>query len=155
MQTYELLYLTPLQTIDDARREVRDRVTAVVQSSGGSIMATREFSRQRLSYPLGKHDAGEYTIVEFTAAGDSLATIGRELRVTSGILRHLITVKSEKARPVGAEVAAMERERAARDAAKADAESAAHRAASSTTEEPKVIEDLDQRLEEILGKEMI
>lgn len=154
MQTYELLYLAPLQQSDDARATIRDRVTRVVQDAGGLVAATREFARQRLSYPINRHDAGEYTIVEFTAAADAPAKIGRELRVASDLLRHLITVKNERARVVGAEIASRERAESQQSVASGAAPSDATRPAEPPPE-PKAIENLDQRLEEILGKEMV
>ncbi|MBI4450037.1 30S ribosomal protein S6 [Candidatus Uhrbacteria bacterium] len=154
MQTYELLYLTPLQDKDTDRAAIREQVAKVIQAGGGSILATRDIARQRLSYPVKSNQAGEYLLVEFTAPGGApVASMQRELRLLSGILRLMVTVKSEKARSVGAEIEAKERAQAQVDAAKAVV---ADRAPTPVPiGEPKTIEDLDKRLEEILGKEMV
>lgn len=150
---YELLYLTPLQDTDTARQAVRDRVAKVIQEGGGSVAATREVARQRLAYPIKRHAAGEYTLVEFTVPGGAVAGIQRELRLFGDLLRMMVTTKLEKARAVGAELEAMERAQARQDAAKAVV---AERAPAPTrAEPPQPIEDLDKRLEEILGKEMV
>lgn len=154
MQTYELLYLTPLQDAEDRRTAIRERVGKVIQDAGGAIAATRDIARQRLSYPIRKQQAGEYALVEFTVANRAVAEIERELRLLPEILRLMVTTKLEKARAVGHELDAMERARAQEDAAKA---AAAERVvtAPAPVAEPAAIEDLDKRLEEILGKEMV
>lgn|GEM_PF-6819411 len=154
MVTYELLYLTPLQDADANRVGIREQVARVIQAEGGSVAAARDIARQRLSYPIKRQQAGEYTLVEFTAPGAAVAGIKRELRLIPAMLRLLVTVKSEKARAVGHEIEALERTKAQADAAKA---AAAERAAEApvSAEPTKVIEDLDKKLEEILGKEMV
>ena len=154
MVTYELLYLTPLQDADANRTAVREQVTKVIQTDGGSVVAVRDVARQRLSYPIKRQQAGEYALVEFTAPGAAVAGIERELRLLPAILRLLIVVKSEKARVVGREIEALERMKAQEDAAKAAADERAAETVASA-EPTKVIEDLDKKLEEILGKEMV
>jgi ribosomal protein S6 len=154
MTTYELLYLTPLQDREPDRTAIREQVVKVLQANGGTVVTTREVARQRLAYPIKRQQAGEYTLVEFTAAGPTVKEIERELRLQPFILRCLVTVKSEKARAVGAQIEVMERTKAREREAKA---AAAERAAAVTapTAEPSAIEDLDKKLEEILGKEMV
>ena len=154
MQTYELLYLTPLQDAEDSRTALRERVGKIIQDAGGAIAATREVARQRLSYPIKKQQAGEYMLVEFTVANRSVSAIERELRLFPEILRLMVTTKLEKARAVGHELEAMERAQAQEEAAKVTAaERTADAPAPSAA--PVAIEDLDKRLEEILGKEMV
>ncbi|MFH1098387.1 MAG: 30S ribosomal protein S6 [Candidatus Uhrbacteria bacterium] len=153
MTNYELLYLSPLQESDESRAAIRDRVTGIIQQAGASIIGTREFARQRLAYPIGRHRAGEYIIVDFVAPESTLNDVQRELRLLSDVLRIMVTVKNERARTVGAEVKAMERARSE------DATRVATKQTKQATETPAgpppEIEDLDKRLEEILGKDMI
>ncbi|MBI2482811.1 30S ribosomal protein S6 [Candidatus Uhrbacteria bacterium] len=158
MQTYELLYLTPLQDAEADRLAIRERVQNVIQDAGGAIHATREVARQRLSYPIDRHDSGEYTLVTFTTPGAALAGIERELRLLAGILRIMVTVRSERVRMVGAAVEAMDRQdqekRSEPEPVPHAPSASAPPAAVAAAESPKPIEDLDKRLEEILGKEM-
>lgn len=153
-QVYELLYLIPLQDREPDRTTIREQVVKVLQANGGTVSTTREVARQRLAYPIKRQQAGEYALVEFTAAGPAVKDIERELRLLPFVLRCLVTVKSEKARAVGAQIEATERAKAREREAKAVV---AERAAAVTAPiaEPSVIEDLDKKLEEILGKEMV
>jgi anti-sigma factor ChrR (cupin superfamily) len=70
----------------------------------------------------------------------------------SDILRTQVTVKSGKARVVGVDVEAMERARAQRDAT---ARATASVKPVTADQPPEIIADLDEKLEEILGKEMV
>ncbi|MBI4143065.1 30S ribosomal protein S6 [Candidatus Uhrbacteria bacterium] len=153
---YELLYLTPLLEREPERIAIRDAVTKQIQTAGGAVVTTREIARQRLSYPIRKQQAGEYTLVEFTAPGTELGLLERELRLRADILRLLVTKKIEKARVVGMELEAKERAKEQVEAAKAVvAERAAETTVAATAASPQAIEDLDKKLEEILGKEMV
>lgn len=154
--TYELLYLTPLFERDADRTALRDAVGKHIQEAGGSVFAAREVARQRLSYPIKRQQAGEYSLVEFTAPAAQLRSLERELRLRSDILRILVTKKLEKARAVGIELEAKERAKEQADAARAVvADRAAADDAPVSTEPPQAIEDLDKKLEEILGKEIV
>lgn len=152
VQVYELLYITPLQNDDAARTAIRERVTKVLQDAGATIAAARDFARQRLAYPIKKQQAGEYVIVDFSAANNATRGIERELRLLSDVLRIMVTRKLEKARSVGAEIEAKER---AKETKAAAADTTPTVSVAAPAREPQVIEDLDKKLEEILGKEMI
>ncbi|MDO8462764.1 MAG: 30S ribosomal protein S6 [bacterium] len=157
MQVYELLSLIPLTESGDAREEVHRIISGHIAAAGGTIMATREFARQRLAYPIGPHTAGEYDLVEFTAPTTGVAAIARELSLEPRILRSMITLKRAKVRAIGAEVEAMERALEERDRAAAVKRSAAQQptATASANAQPESIENLDAKLEEILGKDMV
>lgn len=155
MVTYELLYLTQLFEQEGDRAAMRTRVEQIITEAGGNIVVARVFARQRLSYPIARRDAGEYTLVEFAAPAGAPAVIARELHLQDGILRSLVTVKNAKARAIGAEVEAMERLQAQREHARAEAAQVATRAAAADASAPETIANLDEKLEELLGKEMI
>ncbi|MBI4433913.1 30S ribosomal protein S6 [Candidatus Uhrbacteria bacterium] len=157
MQTYELLYLTPLQNADPDRVAIRERVQNVIQDAGGAIRSTREIARQRLSYPIERNDSGEYTLVTFTAPGTAMAGIEREIRLLAGVLRIMLTLRSERVRTMGAAMEAMDRSENGNPESSeptAPPTAPAPAAAAPVADAPKPIEDLDKRLEEILGKEM-
>jgi small subunit ribosomal protein S6 len=158
MQTYELLYLTGLQESDEQRTTIRDLVADVITSAGGSVVTTREFAKQRLAYPVDRHQAGEYMVIEFTAPEDAVAVVRRELQLKGELLRTMLTVKNTKIRPAGVDLEAQERARTARlaEAKVAQAPVTKEKKIAVTAEvSPQPIEDLDRRLEEILGKEMV
>lgn len=150
--SYELLTCSPVLDTEEARNAMLASIAALITDAGGTVTANREFARQRLAYPIGSHTAGEYVLTEFRAPSRVPAHVTRELRLMPNILRAQVTVKNAKARAVGANVEAMERDRAARDAA---ARAATTAKPVSAEQPPDTIENLDEKLEEILGKEMI
>lgn len=151
-ETYELLTLSPVLDSDDARTALLARIVALVSDAGGAVITNRVFARQQLAYPIDRHAAGEYLLVEFRGPTSIPAQVSRELRLMNDVLRAQVTVKSAKTRVVGADVAAMERVRAQRDAA---ARAAASVKSVTADQPPDAIANLDEKLEEILGKEMI
>ena len=153
MQTYELLYITSLQDTDAGRTAIKEQAAKLIQEAGGMVVAVREIARQRLSYPIKKQQAGEYTLVEFNAPGAALRGLERELRLLPMFLRILVTTKLEHVRVLGAEIEAMERAKA--EGGGVPKTFATASAPAAAIPPPQVIEDLDKRLEEILGKEMV
>lgn len=161
--TYELIYLTPMLDAEADRTAIRGKAEQLIRDAGGTITVAREMGRQRLSYPIKGCDAAEYMLVEFSAPTTAPAAIDRELRMEERILRSLCVVKNAKARTVGATVDAMERMREQRDAAKVAVAAAGAAAAGGLNAgaadasggAPEAIENLDEKLEEILGKEMV
>lgn len=150
--SYELLTCSPVLDTEDARNAFLARIASLITDAGGTVTANRTHARQRLAYPIGQHTAGEYFLTEFRAPSRAPSQVTRELRLMPNILRAHVTVKNAKARTVGANVEAMERDRVARDAAARATTSAKP---VSAEQPPEAIENLDEKLEEILGKEMI
>ncbi|MDO8425348.1 MAG: 30S ribosomal protein S6 [bacterium] len=160
-QVYELLYLVPLHDNAEERTAIHSRVAEIITADGGRIITSREFARQRLAYPIGTHTAGEYELVEFAAPTTALQSITRELGLEPRLLRYIVTVKSARVRSIGANVETIERTQSERAVAakaaaamKAGKESEQQPAAASDTP-PEAIADLDEKLDEILGKEMV
>ncbi len=92
---------------------------------GGKIDKTENslpWGRRKLAYEIGHHKEGFYVLEVITGSGEMMKEIDRRLKVTEGLLRHLIvrvdesTIKAERARseahrrvaapPRGARVAA-------------------------------------------------
>lgn len=95
MRNYELLYILPAD-VDESRTDaVITRIRSVVEAAAGTIDNVDEWGRRRLAYELDGHRDGHYTLVEFTAAPDSVAELERILRLDQGVLRHLLVNPSE------------------------------------------------------------
>jgi small subunit ribosomal protein S6 len=103
-RTYELVYvLKP----DASEREVADlhaQVADIVQRLGGSIVRTETWGRRKLAYEIAHNSEGFYVLEVIAGSGELMKEIDRRLRVTEGLLRHLIvrvdraTIKAERAR---------------------------------------------------------
>jgi small subunit ribosomal protein S6 len=62
------------------------------------------WGRRKLAYEIGHHKEGFYVLEVITGSGELMKEIDRRLKVTEGLLRHLIvrtdaaTIKAERAR---------------------------------------------------------
>ena len=99
-RTYELIYvLKP----DAPETEVAD----IVERLGGTIDKSENaapWGRRKLAYEIGHHKEGFYVLEQITGSGELMKEIDRRLKVTEGLLRHLIvrvdesTIKADRAR---------------------------------------------------------
>ena len=103
-RTYELIYVlkpdAPEQEVADLHQQVAD----IVERLGGAIDKTDTWGRRKLAYEIGHHKEGFYVLEVITGSGELMKEIDRRLKVTEGLLRHLIvrvdesTIKAERMR---------------------------------------------------------
>lgn len=107
---YELIYITPPETTEDALAELHQQVQSVVERFGGTIERTEPWGRRRLAYEIGRHREGIYVLEVINGPGALTAELDRRLRVFDIVLRHLIVRTDD-------ELAVAERARLRRKAA--------------------------------------
>lgn len=82
--------------IFDANRFARDQaalpsqIEQLVQSLGGTMLASRMWEERRLAYTIKGHRKGTYWLTYFRADGDSVVGMNRQLQINDSVLRHLI-----------------------------------------------------------------
>lgn len=87
---YELVYVMRPETTEAEAAELQGQVEAVITRVGGSLDKTEVWGRRKLAYDIGKHKEGFYVLHVITGTGELMKEIDRRLRVTEGLLRHLI-----------------------------------------------------------------
>jgi small subunit ribosomal protein S6 len=93
---YELIYITPPETPEDALAELHQQVQSVVERFGGAIERTESWGRRRLAYEIGRHREGIYVLEVINGPGALTAELDRRLRVFDNVLRHLIVRTDEE-----------------------------------------------------------
>jgi small subunit ribosomal protein S6 len=98
-RTYELIYVLKPDASESEVGDLHKQVAEIVERMGGTIEKTENampWGRRKLAYEIGHHKEGFYVLEVITGSG--------ELKVTEGLLRHLIvrvdesTIKAERAR---------------------------------------------------------
>ena len=106
-RTYELIYVLKPDAPESEVADMHKQVAEVVERLGGKIDKTDNqmpWGRRKLAYEIGHHKEGFYVLETITGSGELMKEIDRRLRVTEGLLRHLIvrvdesTIKAERAR---------------------------------------------------------
>jgi small subunit ribosomal protein S6 len=103
-RTYELIYVLKPDAPEQEVADLHTQVAEIVQRLGGTLDKTDTWGRRKLAYEIGHHKEGFYVLEVITGSGELMKEIDRRLKVTEGLLRHLIvrvdesTIKAERAR---------------------------------------------------------
>lgn len=110
---YELIYITPPETTEEALAELHQQIAGIVERFGGTIERTEPWGRRRLAYEISRHREGNYVLQVINGPGALTAELDRRLRVFDNVIRHLIVRTDE-------ELAVAERARSRRKEAMAE-----------------------------------
>jgi small subunit ribosomal protein S6 len=108
-RTYELVYVVKPDATEQQVADLQTQVSQIVERTKGTIVPKSEAQqafggRRKLAYEIGKHKEGLYVLEVISGGGDVIRELDRRLKVTEGLLRHLIVrvdedqIKAERAR---------------------------------------------------------
>ena len=92
---YELVYITPPDTTEEAIAELQQQITSIVERFGGTF-EHKETTRRRLAYEINRHREGIYVLNLLNGSGGMTAEIDRRLRVLDTVIRHMIVRVDEE-----------------------------------------------------------
>ncbi len=92
---YEAIFVFSIAGGAEKATALCEKFTALI-TKNGTIDSTEEWGNRRLAYPINDENEGLYLLVNFTSAPDFPAELDRVLKITDGVLRSLVVVKSEK-----------------------------------------------------------
>ena len=96
VRQYELVYITPAETTEEALTELHAQVVAVVDRFGGTIEKTENWGRRRLAYEIAGQREGVYVLEVINGPGALTAELDRRLRVLDIVIRHMIVRVDEE-----------------------------------------------------------
>lgn len=94
MRAYEVVFIVDPTLENDEAEKILDRVVEVLSNQGASVTNVDRWGRRRLAYEIAGHRDGNYTVVSFQGPSHAGAELERVLRITDGVIRHLL-VKQE------------------------------------------------------------
>ena len=112
MNRYELTYIIDTALEEEARKELIEKVSALIAQNGGEVEKIDEtWGKRRLAYPINDKPEGYYVLVTMQAPAELPKEIERNLRINENVLRSLVIKLEEKKhsvkpRPVRVPVAA-------------------------------------------------
>ena len=112
MNRYELTYIIDTALEEEARKELIEKVSALIAQNGGEVEKVDEtWGKRRLAYPIDDKPEGYYVLVTMQAPAELPKEIERNLRINENVLRSLVIKVEEKKhsvkpRPVRMPVAA-------------------------------------------------
>ncbi|MER2055157.1 MAG: 30S ribosomal protein S6 [Clostridia bacterium] len=142
MNRYEMIYIIDTGLEEAARKELIEKVSALIEKNGGEIEKVDEtWGKRRLAYAIDYKTEGWYVLVTFKAPVELPRELERNLQINENVLRYLVvklvekrsSVKPRANRPAPVEAPA---EAEAAPAAEAPVAEAAEEAAPATEEAP-------------------
>jgi small subunit ribosomal protein S6 len=96
MRIYEELFIVRPDATEEEVEPVIDLVKNVVTAAGGTVDKTEKWGVRKLAYRVKKQAEGQYVLVQFTAAADTVKELERKLRVSDLVIKFLTVRIDEK-----------------------------------------------------------
>ena len=99
MNRYELTYIIDTALEETARKELIEKVSALIAANGGEVETVNEEpwgkGAKRLAYPINYKTEGYYVLMSFTSEPEFPKELDRILGITEGVIRSMIVCKGE------------------------------------------------------------
>lgn len=160
---YELFVIIPAKYSETELPGIFDGITDAIKSAGAEVSSREDMGKQKLAYPIGGNHFGHLLLIKMEAASEIAKKLNEQLRLRPDIIRHMLTrvIERKPLTPHRQSALLKKDERvmepifAAVGAVKAEEKKDLSCGALAKEEEKVTLEDLDKKLEEILGKETI
>ena len=120
MNKYELMYIIDTALEDEPRKELIERVSALITGNGGEVEKVDEWGKRRLAYAINYKTEGYYVLMYIKAPADLPRELERNLKISDQVLRYLV-IRYEGELPAKREMNRPVRENADAPAAEAHA----------------------------------
>lgn len=91
MNKYEVMYVIDTALEDQARTDVVNRFSSIVEANGGKVERVDEWGKRRLAYPINYKTEGYYVLMYMSAPSELPRELERNFKISDAILRYLVT----------------------------------------------------------------
>ncbi len=78
---------------DESVKKAQSDMEALITGNGGSIENINDWGKRELAYEIGGKKSAVYTVFLFEGPGELPATIERELKLNTNVLRYMLLVR--------------------------------------------------------------
>ena len=103
---YETLFILRPDLADDDFGKVKNRLTTIINSAGGTEIAYQDWGKKKLAYPIRKFPKGTYIYYRFLGDGAMVDELERIMKVADEILRFMTVKLEDRVAPDGFDVEA-------------------------------------------------
>ena len=97
MNRYELTYIIDTALEETARKELIEKVSALIAANGGEVEKVDEtWGKRRLAYAINYKTEGWYVLVTFKAPAELPRELERNLEIYDSVIRYLVVKLVEK-----------------------------------------------------------
>lgn len=94
MNGYEVLYILDAAMDEQSKDAVVEKFSTLVTTNGGEVLEVNKWGLRKLAYPINFKKDGYYVLMTFNANFDFPAELERQLRITDGVMRFMVTRKN-------------------------------------------------------------
>ncbi len=98
MNQYEVMYIIDTALEEQARAELINRFSGLVELNGGQVDRVDEWGKRRLAYPINYKTEGYYVLMYIAAPADLPRELERNLQISDSVLRYMV-IRFEGALP--------------------------------------------------------
>lgn len=99
MRPYEVMFIIDSAVVaDDAVDSYIERAGSVIVQHGGKVTGVDKWGKRRFAYEIKGRTEGYYVVMTFQGTREGVAELGRVLRLTDNVIRHLIVCLDEDAK---------------------------------------------------------
>ena len=93
-EKYEVMYIINPNLSEEETAAIVERFKTLVEQNG-TLDEMEEMGKRKLAYEINYLSEGYYVLIKFTSAPEFPAELDRILGITDGVIRSLITRRSE------------------------------------------------------------
>jgi small subunit ribosomal protein S6 len=90
MRKYELLYILKPDLEEEQLAALQEKVAGIITQQGGQTEDVKEWGKRRLNYEIANYREGYYIEIHFDGTPEVILELERVIKITDGILRHII-----------------------------------------------------------------
>ena len=98
MHQYEVMYIIATALEEQARVDLINRFSGLVELNGGQVDRVDEWGKRRLAYPINYKTEGYYVLMYIAAPADLPRELERNLQISDSVLRYMV-IRFEGALP--------------------------------------------------------
>lgn len=95
LREYELVYIMQPDVDEGTLNDLSNRLAQAIGSQAGKILATENWGRRNLAYPINKRGVGHYVLHRFEMNPEGTVELDRLLRFNENVMRYLLTRTDE------------------------------------------------------------
>lgn len=95
MRNYELMYIINPELDTEATEAVVEKFDTLIANNGGEVSKTDKWGKRRLAYEIDKKKDGFYVLTHFKGEPAAVHELDRVMKITEGVLKHMIIREEE------------------------------------------------------------
>lgn len=148
---YEMLYIISNKFAENEVEAVKEKVEKFISDKAGEVTFRHWWGKKKMTYQINGFAYGYYMLIEFDLPAEKLAALDREMRLSTEVIRHMITKRRKRtAEEIKAEEDSQKKIAAVRQAKEEKEQAVVEEKKAKAKEEKVDLVDLDEKLDKIL-----